>query len=82
MNLQDKLNKLRANFEQKAPKETLEIMHKARDDLRNSGILDRVLNVGDTAPEFELENTESKLIRSNDILADRMMVLAFYRGKW
>ena len=82
MNLQDKLNKLRANFEQKAPKEALEIMHKARDDLHNSGILDRVLNVGDTAPEFELENTKGKLIRSNDILAHRMMVLTFYRGKW
>ena len=82
MNLQAKLNELKADFEQKVPKKTLEIMHKARDDLRRSGILNHVLKVGDTAPEFELENTEGELIRSNDILAHRLMVLTFYRGKW
>ena len=82
MNLQNKLNKLKAAFEKQAPKETLEIMHNATDDLRKSGILDRVLKVGDSMPEFELENTEGELIRSKDILSDRLMVLAFYRGKW
>jgi len=82
MNLQEKLNALRANFEKQAPIETLEIMHKATDDLRKSGILERVLQVGDTMPEFELENAEGNLIRSKDILANKLMVLSFYRGKW
>ena len=82
MNLQDKLNKLKADFEKQTPKETLEIMHNARDVLRNSGILDRVLKVGDTAPEFELENTEGERIQSNHIIANGLMVLTFYRGKW
>jgi len=57
-------------------------MHKATDDLRKSGILERVLQVGDTMPEFELENAAGKLIRSKDILAHKLMVLSFYRGKW
>ncbi|MCK5204949.1 MAG: redoxin domain-containing protein, partial [Desulfobacterales bacterium] len=60
----------------------LEVMHRATADLRNSGIFDRTLTVGDTAPEFELENTSGELIRSKDILSDRLMVLTFYRGKW
>jgi hypothetical protein len=82
MALQDKLNEHKANFEKNAPPEALEVMHRATADLRNSGILDRALKVGDKAPEFELENTSGELIRSKDILSDRLMVLIFYRGKW
>jgi hypothetical protein len=80
--LQDKLNKQKANFEKKVPTETLEVMHRATADLRNSGIVDQVLTIGDRAPEFELENAGGKRIRSKDILSDRMMVLTFYRGRW
>ena len=82
MTLQDQLNQLKASFEEKAPPEALEVMHRATSDLRNSEILDQVLTVGDTAPEFELENTSGERIRSMDILSDRLMVLTFYRGKW
>ena len=82
MSLQDKLNEYKANFVKNAPPENLEIMHRATADLRDSGILDQVLAVGDTAPEFELENTEGELIRSKDILGNHLMVLTFYRGKW
>ena len=82
MNLQDKLNELKANFEKQAPQDAVEIMHKATDDLRKSGILERALKVGDSMPEFELENAEGNRIRSKDILAKKRMVLSFYRGKW
>lgn len=82
MNLQDQLNQYRANFEKNVPPEILEMMHRATADLRNSGILEQVLTVGDTAPEFELENTRGERIRSRDILSNRLMVLTFYRGKW
>ena len=82
MSLQDELNEYKANFEKSAPGENLAIMHRATADLRDSGILDRVLTVGGSAPEFELENTDGQQIRSKDILAKRIMVLTFYRGKW
>ena len=58
MGLQEKLNQLKAGFEAKAPKEALEVMHGATRDLRNSGIMDRVVKVGDTAPDFELKNAD------------------------
>lgn len=82
MNLPDKLNALKANFERQAPKEALAIMHKATDDLRKSGILDRVLKAGDAMPEFELANAQGNRVRSKNILAKKKMVLSFYRGKW
>ena len=82
MTLQDQLNQLKAGFEEKAPPEALEVMHRATADLSNSGILDQVLTVGDTAPEFELKNTRGEWVLSKDILSNRLMVLTFYRGKW
>ena len=82
MSLQEKLKKHRAKFEEHAKPEVLEVMRRAKCDLRNSGILDRALKIGDKAPEFELENTAGEMIRSKDILSDRLMVLTFYRGTW
>ena len=41
MSLQDKLNAYKAEFESKTPPEKLAIMHRATEDLRRSGILDR-----------------------------------------
>ena len=82
MSLQEKLKKHRIKFEEKAKPEILEVMNRAKKNLQNSGILDRVLKVGDKAPEFELENTAGEMIRSKDILSDRLIVLTFYRGTW
>ena len=82
MTLQEKLNNLKANFEKSAPKEAIEIMHRATNDLSSSGILDGVVKTGDTAPEFELKDNDEKVVRLKDFLAKGPVVLSFYRGKW
>ena len=82
MTLQDKLDKLKAGFEAKAPKDALEIMHRATDDLRNSGIMQAVLKSGDTAPDFELKNADEDVIRFKDLIDRGPLVLNFYRGQW
>lgn len=82
MTLQKKLNNLKASFEKSAPKEAVEIMHRATRDLRNSGILDGVVQAGYTAPEFELKDNDKKMIRLRDFFAKGPVVLSFYRGKW
>ena len=82
MTLQDKLNNLKANFEKSAPKEAVEIMHRATRDLSNSGILDGVVKIGDTAPAFELKDNDKKMIHLKDFFAKGPVVLSFYRGKW
>jgi len=82
MSLQEKLSQLKAGFEAKAPKEALEIMHRATRDLKNSGIMAGVLKIGDTAPEFELKNTDGKITRLKEALVDGPLILSFYRGKW
>ena len=82
MSLQEKLNEHKAKFVSNAPKEITEIMHRATDDLRNSGIVERALNVGDRAPDFSLKNAEGVVIHSQDLLAKGPIVLSFFRGKW
>jgi hypothetical protein len=82
MALQEKLDKLKADFEAKAPKDALEIMHRATDDLRNSGIMQGVLKSGDTAPDFALKNADENVIRLKDLLANGPLVLSVYRGRW
>ncbi len=40
------------------------------------------LNVGAKAPEFELNDSTGKLIKSKDLLKQGSLVLTFYRGSW
>lgn len=82
MALQEKLDKLKADFEAKAPKDALDIMHRATDELRGSGIMQQMLKIGDKAPEFELKNADENLIRSKNLLSSGPLVLSFYRGRW
>jgi AhpC/TSA family len=80
--LQEKLNHLRANFEKGASENTLRIMHRATRDLKNSGIMDQVAGIGDTAPDFELKNKDDRIVRLKDFRADGPLVLSFFRGQW
>ncbi len=82
MSLQKKLDAYKEGMVKKAPKEALDIMHQATEDLRNSAVMEGVVKVGDPAPEFELQNVAGELIRLKDIRAGGPLVLCFYRGKW
>ena len=82
MKLQEKLDNLKKDFVTKIPEELLTVMHRAIDDLKNSGILDRALSVGDKAPEFTLKNTGGQDVSLNQLLSKGSIVLGFYRGRW
>ena len=80
--LKERLDRIREGFLKQAPEEAKSIMHRATDDLRASGILERIAAPGDRLPDFELSDTEGKLVRSVDLLRDGPLVLTFYRGLW
>jgi hypothetical protein len=82
MSLQDRLNAFKADFESKVPPEKLAIMHRATEDLRRSGILDRVLKVGASLPEFTLPNYRGDNVSSVELLQRGPLVVTFYRGVW
>lgn len=82
MNLKQRLEALRKANETRIPAEVREIMHRATEDLRRSGILDRVVNVGQNAPKFELLNQRGERVRSEVLSAKGSLVVSFYRGVW
>ena len=82
MSLKADLKALREKAEAKRPPEIVAKMRRAVDELRASGIQDRVPKVGETAPRFTLPNAEERLIDSATLIARGPLVVTFYRGRW
>lgn len=80
--LQDRLDQIKADaFARYAPEVQTIISH-ATEELRDSGIMDRIPAVGDSAPPFELPDTEGRMVRSADLLERGPLIVSFYRGVW
>ncbi|MGI9106507.1 MAG: hypothetical protein ACR2G4_09690 [Pyrinomonadaceae bacterium] len=82
MSLKEKLDKIKANSAAKFSEQIKAVMQRATKDLRNSGIMGRVLKIGDTSPNFTLRNVEGEEVRAQTLLAQGPLVVSFYRGVW
>jgi hypothetical protein len=82
MSLQLKLDELKKELQEKIPRHALVTMHEVNIQLAESGILDKVLKIGDTIPEFILPDQNGLEIRSSQLLAHGPLILSFYRGVW
>ncbi len=82
MALAEKLSERREYERDTIPAETRDKMHRAVEELRESGIMDRALNVGDKIPSFSLANTKGEKVSSDQLLKEGNLVVTFYRGVW
>jgi len=82
MSLADKLAATRAASATRIPPEKAAIMHRATDDLRRSGIMDRIVKVGSPAPAFALASHDGSRVASAELLARGPLVVSFFRGSW
>ena len=82
MSLEESLAKIRAAAAERIPPEAREVIGRTNEELRNSGLLDSAIKVGDTLPPFALKNADGKTVKSEDILAKGPMVLSVFRGVW
>ena len=82
MSLQEKMDAAKAASAGKIPPEIMKVMKDNLAALVQSGIAERALKTGDTAPPFELTNVSGAAVSSADLLEKGPMVLAFYRGAW
>ena len=82
MSLEEKLAEIRAAGAKRVPEDKRAIMGKATADLRESGIMDGVIKVGDTLPPFSLSNADGETVSSVDLLAKGPVVLTIFRGHW
>ena len=82
MGLQDKLDEFKKNIIATVPPELIALSERAVEDLRHSGIMERVAKVGDAAPHFTLPNARGEMVSSAQLLEQGPLVITFYRGVW
>lgn len=82
MSLEDKLAAIREMAKTRQPPEVRAVMHTATEDLRASGIMDRIAKIGSTAPDFTLPNAAGQSVSLAGLRARGPVVVSFYRGRW
>ena len=82
MNLAEKLNGIREASSTRIPPEKRAVMHRRTEELRNSGIMDRVIRPNDRMPPFALPNQNGAIVKSEDLLSAGAVVLTVFRGHW
>ncbi len=80
--LQDQLDEITARTRHLVQAERLAVSERAVEELFATGIEERILPVGATAPEFALKDSNGKLVRSSDLLETGPLVIKFFRGRW
>ena len=82
MSLEEKPAATRAASESRITAEQRTIMHDATERLRRSGILDRVIKPGATAPDFTLSDQHGSPVALSGLLASGPVVMSVFRGFW
>lgn len=82
MTLQAKLDEIKQGAMKRIPPDKLEQMLAATKELRASGIMDGVVQVGQKMPGFALRNQRGAEVRSSDLFARGAVVLTVFRGHW
>lgn len=85
--LQDRLDEFKKSFESgappyNAPREAIQLMHRATAELMASRAEDRALKTGDLAPSFTLFSQDHAQVASADLLREGPLVVSFFRGHW
>ncbi len=82
MSLEESLAKLREASAKKAPPEKRAVLAGAVQQLRDSGMLEKTVKVGDKLPPFNLQNADGTSVSSADLLAKGPLVMTVFRGPW
>ncbi len=80
--LQDTLDAKKAAFEAKADAGKKQDYAAGIEAVRSSGILETAHQVGDTAPDFTLNNATGQPVRLYEVLKNGPVILTWYRGGW
>jgi peroxiredoxin len=80
--LKSLLDEKKKNFELNADDNKKKIYREGIESVKESGILDNALNVGDKAPNFKLNNALGEPVELYQYLKKGKVVLTWYRGGW
>ena len=82
MSLEEKLAALREASSKRIPAKSLAVMHEATEQLRRSGIMDRVIKPGTPAPDFTLNDQNGNPVTLSALTASGPVVMSVFRGFW
>ena len=82
MNLEDQLDAIRKASEERIPAADRMTMERALVSLRTSDILQRVVRVGQRAPDFTLPNERGEQVSLGALIERGPVVMSFLRGRW
>lgn len=82
MNLTEELKSIKNRSATKIPKDTALVMAKAKQDLKETGIENNALGIGDRLPEFSLPDAFNQRVDSSILLLRGPLVISFFRGHW
>lgn len=82
MTLNAELHAFYTARQQQIPADIRQIMHRAGQELADSGQADRALAVGAQAPAFHLPSATGNPVSLADLIKTGPVVLTFYRGAW
>ncbi|MDC7222830.1 MAG: peroxiredoxin-like family protein [Spirochaetales bacterium] len=80
--LKSQLEERKTNFSAQADERIKKIYEEGIGAVRESGIVERALNVGDRAPDFVLSNPLGRSVKLYDCLKEGPVLLTWYRGSW
>jgi peroxiredoxin len=80
--LANQIAAMQAEMLPQIPEETLNAMMAATQNLADTGLAEKALNVGDIFPDFELGNAHGVSVRLAEQLKNGPQVISFYRGAW
>ncbi len=80
--LQAKLDDMKNQSVQKAPKEMIALYEDGIKQVADSGVMASALQVGATAPDFTLNDATGKPVQLQTMLESGPVVLTWYRGGW
>ena len=82
MSLEERLAVIRDASAKRIPPDRLAIMHRATEDLRASGIVDRVIKPGAQAPDFTLNDQNGSPMTLSALTARGPVLMSVFRGFW
>jgi hypothetical protein len=82
MTLEAKLAATREASAKRIPPDAQVIMHDATQQLRGSGILDRVIKPGEKAPDFALNDQNDQMVVLSALLSAGPVLVSIFRGFW
>ncbi|PNU20099.1 hypothetical protein C2E25_09295 [Geothermobacter hydrogeniphilus] len=82
MQLQARLDAMKAEFVNKVDPAILEAMGKAREQFDVEAMMSGVIRVGDRAPDFTLEDENGNQVSAAALREKGPLVITLYRGVW